>query len=250
MTHQKVRQLSGWERKFKYPLLFAWSHRKATWWAILIFMMLYSIALFLLDDPQKSQPSLTMSLHENWFNISNHINLFLQLLTLIVIIFVWFAQLQQDWKNSLDKFLSVTFEYKGKIYDQLSAQYAPFFSEADIRLLGQSMGQVRNNGERLPLDSENNVLSKSISIDPTGQICPQPFWHYEITMPLLESLPEPNKELSGFIDKVSIGLNRIEKSMEQDKQQRLAQIMKEISRILDSGENKKRVNEQQAQNCD
>lgn len=197
MQNENVRELGYWAKTWKYPLLFALRHRISTWGALFVFLLLYTFVSIGYFSTKTGQPSLFDSLSKNWYSLDNHINIVLQFLTLFVVISVWFTQLRRDWKASLDKFLSVTFIYKGKTYEHLTAQYAPFFSEADIRLLGQSMGQVRNGEKRLPLDSERNELHKSICIDTSGRVCCHSFWHYQILMPLTSPLDKQNGKKAG-----------------------------------------------------
>lgn len=241
MQNESVRRLGYWAKNWKYPLLFAVKHRISTWGALFVFLLLYAVVSWSNISTPNGYPSLSGSLSKNWYSPENHINIFLQFLTLFVVISVWFTQLRQDWTVSLDKFLSVTFVFGGKTYKHLSAKYAPLFSESDIRNLGQSLGQVRYKGSRLPLDSERNKLAKTICFDTSKKICCHPFWHYQIIMPLLHPLEEPNerateseKQLSDSLDSVVTNVKELGKKLEDKNSAILRQVIQEFEQAVDS----------------
>jgi len=144
---------------------------------------------------------LLSSLKANWNATVDHINLVIQFSTLFVVVTVWFVQLRNDWKTSLDKFITVQFTFKGNGVTSLcSTDYAPLLSEGDIRTMAQSIGQIRNNGNKLALDIENNKISKKICIDTTGKVCCSPFQLYELEMPLLKDPTIKNKKKTQFTE--------------------------------------------------
>lgn len=233
MGNNSVRKLNWWEKNILYPLKFAISNRRSTWGSLLVFSAGYVVfRIWLLSSPN-SQITIWNSMRSNWLDPENHINIFLQFLTLFVVTAVWFAQLQRDWKESLEKYLSVEFIFNDKVYEHLSAKYAPLISTADIRVLGQSMGQVRNNNKQLPLDSAGNNLQKSLCIDRNQDVSCHPFWHFEITMPLREPLPRENKAVGIFLKSVERKLTIIERDQAEQSEAKLSQLMCEIDQFLD-----------------
>lgn len=69
------------------------------------------------------------------------------LTTLLVVIAVFYRELEQDWENSLPKSLTVNFEYKEKLV--LRCEDAFLAGEADIRQWGQQIGKQMAENENL-----------------------------------------------------------------------------------------------------
>lgn len=233
MHNKNIRELKWWENTFKYPMLYAVEKKRATLIPLLIFFLLY---LLFASCSTNSQPGIVSSLSKNWFDLGGHVDIVLQLMTLFVVVSVWIAQLHHDWKASLDKLLSATFSYNGEIYDHLTTEYVPLISEADVRPLGQSLGQLKNANKHLPLDSRNNKLTKIIHVDtsPGEKISNQPFWHYHIEMPLREPLKEENQQLVNFLKKIDGQMNKLDKKFKEANTKQLSWIMHQVDQVIDN----------------
>lgn len=72
------------------------------------------------------------------------------LITFLIALFVWFIQINREWKDSLGKRLTVQFEFKNKLV--MKCEEAFLSGEADIRAWGQQLGQQMALGAFLKFD--------------------------------------------------------------------------------------------------
>jgi hypothetical protein len=120
---------------------------------------------------------------------------FLDLVSLITVICLWFLYAGSNWRNSLPKYLSVDFEYdkhkEGKKKIRMICRYAPLTGEGDIRAMAQSIGKEMTGSQHLPLipmvedKKEENKKSehRTVMIDGNKTINNgQPFMHYAVTL--------------------------------------------------------------------
>ena len=115
------------------------------------------------------------------------------LATLMTALFVWYGEIAEDWKNHLPKRLTVRFETEDGNLVMLCIK-AHLSDVADIRALGQQIGQQINDGHQLafraPLVEWKNP--EAIPYDPEIGY----FLHYEVTFTLTErpsTIPEGRK---------------------------------------------------------
>ncbi len=85
--------------------------------------------------------------------------------TFFIAIFLWFNDLSRDWKDSLEKRLSVDYCFinaKGEVQVAMRCVGAYLSGEADIRQWGQQIGKQMNNNELLSF----NPLPFQMSLTP------------------------------------------------------------------------------------
>ncbi len=109
--------------------------------------------------------------------------------TVAAILSVWISDLAKDWKNQLEKYLSVSFKFEG--ITKIEETYVYLTNESDIRQMAQSLGQARNQGRRLPIKPSIQTMQKHILQDNTGRINEgKPFYHFNVTIELTEDIAE------------------------------------------------------------
>ncbi|MDP2722656.1 MAG: hypothetical protein Q8O72_07860 [Bacteroidales bacterium] len=116
--------------------------------------------------------------------------------TVIIAMFIWFFQVKNYWKESLEKRITTHFIYQGK---PVMSCYETYLSgTGDIRAWTQQIGRQMNNGEDLKFDPfilsrPPEICISSIEIDERGR--GKRFMLYEVTL-FLSSYKN-----SDFIDK-------------------------------------------------
>jgi hypothetical protein len=123
------------------------------------------------------------------------LGLILDITTLSAIISVWLSGVARDWKNQLQKYLSVSFTYNDKT--NIEQDYVLLINQSDIRQMAQSLGQAWNNGYRLPIQPSIQTMQKKIKQDKSGKINNgRPFTHFSVTIELEEDIVEPQRRHS------------------------------------------------------
>ena len=120
------------------------------------------------------------SLKNRW---NTDIDQIVSLATLMIALFVWYGEIAEDWKNSLPKRLTVRFETEDGSLVMLCIK-VHLSDVADIRALGQQIGQQINDGQQLafraPLVKWKNPEAIPYDLE-IGY-----FLHYEVTFTLTE----------------------------------------------------------------
>ena len=162
----------------------------------------------------------------------NNTGTIFNIITLFFIVTVWFADIRNDWRQSLKKYLSVSFLYNEKKIDELSNSSYPaqLISESDIRALAQQIGQQNNNNNRLNLDSSKYSYTKTISYDRNSKLACSPFWHYEVTVELKSppSKGKTYKTTEEYLDTAVSNLNQLNQKFNHDNKDQIVEILESI----------------------
>ena len=109
------------------------------------------------------------------------------LITFLIALFVWFIQMNREWKESLGKRLTVRFEYKGSTI--LECKEALLTGDADIRQWGQQIGRQMTFQSTLEFDPYIYLETPEIKYNPAWQTH---YLHYVATF-YLNGLPDMPK---------------------------------------------------------
>lgn len=155
--------------KFISFICFALKQRSLVLGAVFILVALASCAIVFLGFKV---------MNDFW---NEKLNTLFSFATFVVALAVWFGEAREDWLDSLPCKLTAVFIYVGK--EVMRCNYANLSSEADMRALGQSVGNQMNNNILLKLMSPDIVRSGGhIEKDGQGEI----FRHWVIQFTLRE----------------------------------------------------------------
>lgn len=152
--------------------------------------------------------------------------------TLVIILAVWWAELKESWQASLPKYLTVKFFFNNEELRKFRSTLIFFLHEADCRSMAQSLGQLKNNNERLPLDIAKAYVKKSVYYDLD---CDKAFYHYESKV-LLTKLPDAkeNKTKKECLEDIDDNLSQLSKISKQEyNQSHVADIMVKVKELCD-----------------
>lgn len=109
-------------------------------------------------------------------------NTILSIATLLAVIAVWLAELKEDWRMSLPKYISAKFyECNGNEIKKLTYNdYAFLVDVGDSRSLAQQLGSQKIVGFHLDFDPTKFRLLKKIKTGKTTEDRKITFMHYEI----------------------------------------------------------------------
>jgi hypothetical protein len=128
----------------------------------------------------------------HYFSAENLISATMQIITFAVVGSMLYKNMEKEWFESLNEFLSVYFKDGEQL--RICCRYARLPHQSDIRALGQSLGQSVKSG-RLPLAPSLVSAPTVVEIEtPHGECEPNsinggiPFIHHKVTFPLTEEV--------------------------------------------------------------
>jgi len=185
VTCENIVALGGIQRWW-YTLNYGFQSRRIAV-AVLVISALV-ILVYLLSTPEEI--TLWSLLQEKIQG--DRVGFVIQVITFLAVSGIWFTELKKEWRDSLEKYLSVSFVYGGK--PRIRCRYAPLTGESDIRSMAQSFGQSLNCGGRLPIAPAISRLQWQIeqqqgSREKTSLLNGgKPFLHYDVTVRLTQDI--------------------------------------------------------------
>ena len=172
-----------------------WEITKYIWrtrmWAISVALFaLLSGSIYLAANDEHTLKGLA----KGYFDEENLIYSLVQLITFVGVTGIWVGAIRQEWKNSLNKYLSVSFLYNGVL--RVRCRYAKLVGEADARGMAQSFGQVLNCG-RFELAPSLQEVHQCIEVDENKDVHEdvcllinkgQPLLHYDVVLCLTQDV--------------------------------------------------------------
>jgi hypothetical protein len=114
---------------------------------------------------------------------------------LLTLVIGW-TQLREDWKENLEKRLTVIFKFGER--ELMVCKKAYLSAEGDIRSLGQQIGsQMADNTRDLKFKA-NDIESKKLGVERNQFKNGEYFMHYQVIFELT-TLPNPQFEKANFI---------------------------------------------------
>lgn len=179
---KQINNVSWIKRTILNPITFATPKNRPAIY-ILIFALFILIFYYYCPSPQ----SFTDVVKIKWK--TDELGLIMEIITLLVIFSVWYSELASDWRNSLNRFLTVSFYYHDKL--KIHCRYARLDKEESIRQMAQSLGRSVNFEIFLPIAPMLDSISESIQQDRDKKINEgHPFVHYDVSIKLTRSIDE------------------------------------------------------------
>ena len=183
-----VEPISRWE-KFKSVLNYFWHDRKP---AIVTVLIATTAATLFIIIPGKYQME---DLLKNYLKEEQLLSTSIQFITFLAILSIWYRTIRKEWRQKLNKYLSVSFAYQDNT--RIQCRYAKLSSEADARGMAQSFAQTLNCGGRLDIAPSLQAITEVIKIDRNQQTAGncqllinqgQPFLHLDVVIHLINDI--------------------------------------------------------------
>lgn len=173
---------------------YAWKRHRGHIVITIMAVLLLGFGAFALNELhppinlQNSTTSLSTS-PTNWADWLVRIQAFLALPTLLVAIFVWYGEIQEDWENSLPKRMSVFFIHNG--LPVIICRYVWLAGEDDLRAWGQQVAAQAVDVQYLSFYPNVNAQTPKLAMWIDGRICK----HYTVCFELRDMDQEKKQNI-------------------------------------------------------
>lgn len=188
LSCEHATSISKWE-KFKAVLVYFGQDRRPAIITVLIIIMAFCIFVMVSDKYKLSD------LLDGYLAPKQFISTIIQLTTFFAIISIWYRTIRKEWRQQLNKYLSVSFTYNNKL--RVHCRYAKLSGDSDARGMAQSFAQVLNCKDRIDLAPSLQEITHIIQVDKNEKVGDdpcylinngKPFLHYDVVIHLTEDI--------------------------------------------------------------